>query len=194
VFASSVYVFNGRRNQGDVIVSDDEPPQPFGNYSMAKALCEHMAGYLRQSESLRSTVLRLTSLYGPGSTMPPFLFRMAEHSRAGKPLVTHLYRNGRPKLQLLHVEDAARALIAAAQRRIEGTFNIGGAEAQSTRDLARLIAEILDSSSESREIELEATVANVILDTAKAREMLDWSPKVGLREGFTDLFSSLPAT
>ena len=194
VFTSSIVVFSGRKDEGELKVGDDETPYPYGNYAIAKALCEHMLSYFRQSRQLRATVLRLSHVYGPGSTMPPFLFRMAEDSRAGKPLCTHLYRNGRPKLQLLHAQDAARALTAATTRRVEGTFNIGGAEALSTRDLARLIAEVLNSSSQSQEIEMEATVANVILDSTKARGLLDWFPIVSLREGFADLFSSSPVT
>ncbi|MEO7100027.1 MAG: NAD-dependent epimerase/dehydratase family protein [Luteolibacter sp.] len=194
VYASSCVVFSGRKNEGEHTAGDDEIPQPYGNYAMAKALCEQMVGYLRQGGKLRSSMLRLTHIYGPGSTLPPFLFRTAENSRAGKPLVTHRYRNGRPKLQFLHVRDAALALLAAAERRIEGTFNIGGTEALSTRDLVKLIAEVLDSPSESQEVELEAAVANVVLDISKAREQLGWSPSIGLREGFTDLFVTSPAS
>lgn len=188
VYPSSWIVFSGRKNEGDLTLGDDEAPLPYGNHAMAKTLCEHMIGYLRQSGRLCAAVLRLTPVYGPGSIEPRFLFRTAEHCRAGRPLVTHVYRNGRPRLQLLHAQDAARALAVAAGRRIEGTFNIGGTEARSTRDLARLIAEVLNSPSDSQEIELGATVANIGLDTAKAREILGWSPMVGLREGFSELF------
>lgn len=188
VFPSSWIVFSGRKGGGDLTLGDDETPLPYGNHAMSKALCEHMLDYLRQSGRLRASVLRLTTLYGPGSIQPRFLFRTAEQCRAGKSLVTHLYQNGRPTLQLLHVQDAARALVAAAVRRIEGTFNVGGNEARSTRDLARLIAEVLGAPSDSQETELGATVANIVLDCSKARQMLGWSPRVGLRDGFSELF------
>jgi nucleoside-diphosphate-sugar epimerase len=192
VFPSSWIVFSGRRDEGDLSLGDDETPLPYGNYAMAKTLCEHLVGYLRQSGRLQAAVLRLTTLYGPGSLGPRFLFRTADHCRAEEPLVTHFYQNGRPKLQLLHAQDAARALMFAAERKIEGTFNIGGNEARSTHDLARLIAKVLGASSESQEVQMATTVANVILETAKANKVLDWEPQIGLEEGFSSLFPDRP--
>ncbi len=188
VFASSWIVFSGRKGEG--CLTDDEIPHPCGNHAMAKALCEQMLSHLRQSARLRTAVLRLTPVYGPGSKDPRFLFRTAEHCEAGRPVVTHLYQNGRPRLQLLHASDAARALLLAAQQRIEGTFNIGGSEAPSTLELGKIIAKVLGTPSNPEEIELAATVANTVLDTTKARRMLDWSPTTGLHEGFADLLTT----
>lgn len=188
VFTSSWVVFSGRKNEGDLTLGDEEAPRPYGNYAMAKTLCEHMVDYLRLGGRLRATTLRLTPVYGAGSTMPRFLFRTAEHCLANRSVVTHLYQNGRPRMQLLHVKDAARAVALAMEHRIEGTFNIGGGEAPSTRELGRIMAEVLGSSSDSKEIELGAAVANIVLDTSKARRLLGWSPTIGLREGLADLF------
>ncbi len=192
VFASSWIVFSGRKS-GTLTVGDDEMPQPCGNHAMAKALCEQMLGHLRQSGRLRAAVLRLTPVYGPGSKDPRFLFRTAEHCQAGRPVVTHLYQNGRPTLQLLHAQDAARALLLAAERRIEGNFNIGGNEATSTLKLGEIVAEVLGSFSNSEEIELGATVANIVLDTTKAGQLLNWSPTISLRDGFADLLTQKSA-
>lgn len=187
VFPSGWVVFSGNKEDGDLMLKEDALPMPYGNYAMSKSLCEHLVNYLRQGCKLHACILRLTPIYGPGSNLPRFLFRMAEACREGKPLVTHLYSNGRPKLQLLHAEDAARSLLLAAERRIEGTFNIGGAESHSTHDLAKLIAEVLDTPASSQEIQLLAKVANITLDTSKARSVLGWEPKVDLKSSIARL-------
>lgn len=191
VYPSSWIVFSGRKSEDadGVELREDAEPLPSGNHAMSKALAERMLGYLRQTTGLGACVLRFTPVYGPGSLMPRFLFHMAEQGRAGCPLVTHVYQNGRPRLQLLHARDAARALIRAASARAGGIFHIGGGEAPSTRELAALIAEVTRSAPRFEEVELSGRVANVILDTARAREVLGWTPEIGLSDGLHELLA-----
>jgi UDP-glucuronate decarboxylase len=190
VFASSWVVFSGRKNEGDLLLGDDEPPMPYGNYAMSKALSEHMLAYLQRAEQIQACILRMTPIYGEGSVLPRFLFRTAEACREGRVVTTHNYSNGRPKLQLLHVNDAAESLALAASKKPLGTFNIGGAEAITTQDLARTIASIVGSPFESQETSLHASVANITLDTTKARTELGWTPKISLTAGLSSLFSA----
>jgi len=192
VFSSSWVIFNGRTSEGDILVADDEPAMPYGNYSTSKALSENMLDYLGMSGRIRSCTLRMTPIYGEGSSLPRFLFRTAEACLAGKLVNTHCYRNGRPRLQLLHASDAAQALALAATKRIEGRFNIGGAEALTTQAIARIIANVLGTGCESQEIQLEASVANITLDITRAYEKLGWSPQVSLRKGLAELFLPPP--
>jgi nucleoside-diphosphate-sugar epimerase len=189
VFPSSWVAFSGRKGEGEIMVGDNESPRPYGNYAMSKALSENMLDYLGAAEQIQACILRMTPIYGEGSSAPRFLFRTAESCLAGKPTVTHCYINGRPKLQLLHASDAARALVLAAAAKHIGKFNIGGAEARTTQDLARIIAEVVGKPFEPQEKRLSASIANITLDTNKARVALGWSPKVSLREGLAALFT-----
>lgn len=189
VYPSSWVAFSGRKDEGEMVIGDDAAPMPYGNYAMSKALGENMLDHLRMVGRIRACVLRLTPVYGRGSWLPRFLFRTAEACQAGKPVITHRYRNGRPRLQLLHARDAAEALTLAAMHRIEGTFNVGGVEAVTTQDIARTIAEVLGAAFEPREIQLEASVANITLDTRRAGTVLGWSPKVSLSQGLVELFA-----
>lgn len=189
VFPSSWVVFSGRKNEGEIMVGDDEPPMPYGNYAMSKALSENMLDYLGKTGRIKACILRMTPIYGEGSSLPRFLFRTAEVCRAGKPVTTHCYRNGRPKLQLLHASDAAHSLALAAAKQPLGTFNIGGTEAMTTQNLARTIASVTGTQFESQETALQASVANITLDTTKARTELGWEPKMSLTAGLASLFS-----
>lgn len=192
VFPSSWVVFSGRKNEGEVAVRDDESPKPNGNYAMSKALSENMLDYLCMAGRIRACILRMTPIYGIGSLLPRFLFRAAESCRIGEPVTTHCYINGRPKLQMLHASDAARALALAAAVKPEGKFNIGGSAALTTRDLAAAVADAIGRPFEWQETQLRDTIANITLDTTKACRTLGWCPEVDLKKGFTELFAPVP--
>ena len=192
VFPSSWVVFSGRKCEGEVLIRDDEPLRPYGNYAMSKALGEDMLDYLRLAGRIRVCILRMTPIYGRGSLLPRFLFRTAELYRSGKSVTTHCYTNGRPKLQLLHASDAAVALVLAATAKMEGKFNIGGMEAVTTRDLAGTIAQIVGKPFEGRETQLPGSIAIVTLDTTKANRILGWRPEVRIEKGLTELFAPTP--
>ncbi len=194
VYPSGWVIYSGRKNEGDIVVGDDDPPLPYGNYAMSKALSEQMLDCLSRAGSIKACVLRITPIYGEGSTLPRFLFRTAEALRAGQPVTTHCYLNGRPRLQLLHARDAALALALAAEKKAEGRFNIGGTEALTTREIAAVMAEVLGTPFESREIQLQAAVANITLDTTKARDVLGWAPRIGLKQGLAELLLTSPAS
>lgn len=86
-------------------------------------------------------------------------------------------------LQLLHVQDAARALVRAADVRVRGRFNVGGQSSLTTQEIARTIAGVLEMPFESREITLTADTAQVTLDCSKARRVLGWAPEIPLEAG-----------
>lgn len=188
VFTSTWNVLNGRRDseQADE-VSDDAPCRPYGNYAVSKALCETMVEYAAATSGARVATLRLSPVYGQGSPQPRFIYRTAEALQAGQPVFTHRYRNGRPSLQLLHAKDAARAILAAAAKRVPGHFNIGGDRSVTTREIADTIGRALGIEGCFRETELDADVAHVTLNCTKAREVLGWTPEMALEDGLRAL-------
>ena len=52
-----------------------------------------------------------------------------------------------------------------------------------------LDAEIIGKPFQWQETQLRSTVANITLDTTKARLTLGWAPEVDLKNGFTELFA-----
>jgi nucleoside-diphosphate-sugar epimerase len=193
VFASSWNVLNGLRgSESTRQMSDDAPCRPYGNYAVSKALCETMIEYATETSGARVATLRLSPVYGHGSPQPRFIYRTSEALRAGEPVITHRYRNGRPSLQLLHASDAARAILEAATRSVPGRFNVGGQRAITTRAIAETIANVLGIEGSFCETELDAEVAHVTLDCTKARGVLGWTPLVTLEDGLRSLL--LPDT
>ncbi len=188
VYASGWVVLNGMKKPGLISADDDSAACPYGNYAISKALCEQFLDFMSMTGRVRSSILRVTPVYGLGSPQPRFLYRTAEACREGRTVRTHLYRNGRPRLQLLHASDAARALLQAVSKRVAGRFNIGGDACLTTQEIAQTLARVLKTPLRHEEIQLEAEVAGIMLETAKASSVLGWRPLIDLEQGLTALF------
>jgi nucleoside-diphosphate-sugar epimerase len=85
-------------------------------------------------EHLRVTILRLAGIYGPGRV--PRLAAV----RQGQPIATM----AEGWLNLIHVDDAARAIVALAARSdLAGTYNVADEEPIRRRDYVELLARLV---------------------------------------------------
>ncbi|MBX9928408.1 MAG: NAD-dependent epimerase/dehydratase family protein, partial [Gemmatimonadaceae bacterium] len=112
-----------------------------------KALLVQGQAY-RQQYGFNAIHLLPVNLYGPGdnfdsasSHVIPALIRRCEEARAAGTREIVLWGDGSPTREFLFVEDAAEALLLAAER-YDGAdpVNIGSGAEIAIRDLARLIA------------------------------------------------------
>lgn len=130
VLISSPSVYFAPRDQLDV--AEDMPlPRPYTHYARTKRMAEALA---LAAPYLGPVILRPRGIYGAGDTA--LLPRLLRAARSG-PLP--LLRRGRARIDLTHVDDAARAVLAAldAPLRAEGqAFNISGGEVLAVRDIA----------------------------------------------------------
>ncbi len=135
-----------------------------------------------------------TNLYGPNdnydlktSHVLPALIRKfheaAEQQRAGEDAVVKLWGTGAAKREFLHVDDAALAAISLLESGATGLYNVGSGSDQSIRDLAVLIASIVDYRGE---IEWDASKPDGTprkwLDSTKIQST-GWRPSITLEEG-----------
>lgn len=110
VFASSALVYNSQSTP----IGRDTPTDPQNGYGQAKVEAERTLAAISQRTGLGIGSLRLPHVYGPHS----ILFQQVRRGYAVFPgAMTNQYAH-------LHVEDAARALIAAARTRWTGTAPI----------------------------------------------------------------------
>ena len=132
-----------------------------------------------------------TNIYGPGDDFDPatghvvaaLIRRFDDATRNGAPSVT-LWGSGRPRRELLHVDDLARACVRLLEAYDEGVpINIGTGEDVSIAELAGLVARVVGYTGE------------IVWDTARpdgmprkllevsAAKALGWSPEIGLEDG-----------
>jgi GDP-L-fucose synthase len=121
------------------------------NYGFTKKAQVVQAECYRRQHGFVAISLLLANLYGPGDHSDPershalmaLLRRFWEAKREGRPEVV-VWGTGRPVREWLYVEDAAEALVRAAER-YDGVepLNVGVGEGSSIRELAETIATLV---------------------------------------------------
>ncbi|MDI7260210.1 MAG: NAD-dependent epimerase/dehydratase family protein [Thermodesulfobacteriota bacterium] len=164
-------------------------PCPDGTYGQTKFLCEALIEHYGQHKGLSYTVLRSSPVYGPGSDRPRFIWNFLEKARSNEDIVAHRYINGYPKLDLLHVDDLCRAILAAAGCRLHCSMNLGTGVGVSTTEVAQLIVELVNSRSGIRHIDIEAFTSNIVMVIQRARQVLNWQPAIDFTNGLTMLLN-----
>jgi nucleoside-diphosphate-sugar epimerase len=104
----------------------------------------------------------------------------------GRPLT--VYGDGTQTRSLCFVDDTVRALVALLDSTFNGAMNIGNPDERSVLEIAKAVLELTGSSSEIVFEPLPADdPARRCPDISLAREVLGWSPEVGLLDGLARL-------
>jgi nucleoside-diphosphate-sugar epimerase len=91
-------------------VDEESETRPITEAGQIALEAEHV---LREHREFQSVILRLTGLYGPDR-----LLRRVDQLRSGEPIAG----NGNAWLNLIHVDDAAGAVLSAADRLMRGVL------------------------------------------------------------------------
>jgi len=135
-----------------------------------------------------------TNLYGPNdnfnlqtSHVLPALIRKfheaAEKLRNGEDATVKLWGTGAAKREFLHVDDAALAALSLLEAGATGLYNVGYGSDLTIRELAALIASVVDYRGE---IEWDSSkpdgTPRKLLDSTKIRGT-GWAPSIDLEDG-----------
>jgi GDP-L-fucose synthase len=168
------------------------PEETNAPYGLAKKLLMVQLDAYRQQFGFQGVSPILVNLYGPGddfdlrsSHVIPALIRRFEQARLDDAPAVTVWGSGRATREFLYVEDAARALMLAAER-LESPepVNVGSGEEISIADLARTIAGLIGYRGE---IHFDPSKPDGQprrrLDTTRARERMGFEARVSLEEG-----------
>lgn len=146
VYASSSSVYgahgNGPSTEGAT------PPAPLNLYAATKLSNEWMAGTLARTHGLRSTGVRLFTVYGPWGRPDMAPTRFARALMAGQPLT--IRGDGRMRRDFTFIDDAVDALVhltASAPQPddpLASIVNVGGGRPETVRTMAQSLARHLD--------------------------------------------------
>jgi GDP-L-fucose synthase len=142
-----------------------------------------------------------TNLYGPGDNfdletshvLPALIRKVHEAKVSGKPDVV-IWGSGDPHREFLYCDDLADACVHLMERQhasdIGEFVNIGAGQEISIRDLALLIAEILDYRGKlTFDSSMPDGTPRKLLDISRM-EQLGWRPKTSLRDGIALVYRS----
>ena len=120
-------------------------------------------------------ILRIAQVFGPTSPDAEIIARFCRMVAARQaPSVscgTEVFRD------YVHEHDVATSIWSAIERRVDGTFNIGGGQPTTIASLARSSCTI-GGLREEPVITASATTFSMLLDIERARQHLDYSPEL----------------
>jgi UDP-glucuronate decarboxylase len=158
-------------------------PRPKGVYGQTKFFEEMLVRNAVENEGVAATIVRISPVYGRASARPRLIWFARQYIRENKPIITHTYRNARPKLQLLHADDAVAGIIEVIRSGRAPIYHLGGQASYETREIVSRIAHILGRESSIEEMEIGEDIANIFLDSSGSNELLGWKPVVDLDAG-----------
>jgi len=190
VFASTRQIYGKPRY---LPVDEDHPLCPVDVNGINKMAGEWYHLLYNNVYGIRACVLRLTNTYGPRMRVKDarqmFLGFWIRLLIEGNPI--QVYGDGTQVRDFNYVDDVVEAfLLAAASDKANGeVFNLGDDDPICLRDLAELLVE-LNGCGECRLVPFPSgrkaiDIGDYYTDYSKIRSVLDWAPKVPLREGLT---------
>lgn len=184
-------------------MDEHHPTTPTTVYGASKLAGESYTGAYHDTYGLETTIVRPFNTYGPrchhegdcGEVIPKFMLR----SLADRPLL--VFGDGSQTRDFTHVSDTARGIVEAGFRDDAAgqTINLGTGIETSISELAEIVRDVV-SVPRVRVRHLESRPGDVgqhCADTAKALDLLGFSPEVSLPEGLArlrDWYRSLDET
>lgn len=160
------------------------PTGPRGVYDEAKRFAEAMTMAYHRYHGLNTCIARIFNTYGPrmrlqdGRVVPNFI----QQALRGEDLT--VFGDGSQTRSFCYIDDMVEGIIKLLFSKENDPVNLGNPDEFSVMDLAQLVLEIIGSKSKIVFQPLPVDDPKVRQpDISKARHVLDWSPKVTLREG-----------
>ena len=195
VYASSSSVY------GDTPVlpkHEEMPTAPMSPYAVQKLTGELLCGVYTRIYGLETVALRYFNVFGPrqdptseyAAVIPRFLTALLEKRR---PIV---FGDGEQTRDFTYIENVVQAnlLAATSSAAVGAAMNIGCGERISLNAVLQTAGELLGTHvhAEYRDPR-PGDVRDSLADISRARRLLDYRPKVTLREGLARTLSSLRA-
>lgn len=174
---------------GDAPIAEDFPALPLNAYGISKLTFEHYLRLYNRLHGLDYLVFRPGNPYGEGQdpagaqgAVAVFLGRIVRDEE-----IT-IWGDGSVVRDYLHIDDLIAALVAGLSFQPAATgpriFNVGSGQGVSLNELIRLLEKA--SGKKARVTytpSRKADVPAVVLDIARIRQHLGWSPRITLEQG-----------
>ncbi|NQT71173.1 MAG: GDP-mannose 4,6-dehydratase [Chloroflexi bacterium] len=185
VFASSNAV------AGEQVPPIDEKmiPQPLSPYGASKLTGEALCSAYYHSFGLKTIALRFANLYGPYSDhKTSVIAKFIEWIKAENPFT--VFGDGNQTRDFVHVDDISQAIqLSLESQKSQGeVFQIASGKETSINDLIEILSEAVEKQLQvNYKPGRKGEITRNYSDISKARKMLDFEPKIELKEGLKRL-------
>lgn len=187
VFASS-YVYGYPKY---LPIDEKHPTAGHNPYSESKLLAEELCRGYQRDFGIQMIIMRAFNIYGPDQKKEFLIPHILGSLRRGRVFL------GDPeyKRDYVYLDDAINAYVKAIEYEHEGLeiFNIGYGKSYSVRELVDLAKNyygkdvLVQYDKDKRKGEIPDAVA----DNRKARNILDWQPRIDIETGIRKLIQSM---
>lgn len=168
------------------------PVGPRAVYDEAKRYAEALTMSYHRAHGLAVRIVRIFNTYGPrmdpkdGRVVTNFI----RQALTGEPLTVH--GDGSQTRSFCYIDDLIEGIVRLMRVDYSGPVNLGNPEEYTVLELARVIKELTGSSSQIVFEPLpEDDPKQRRPDISLARRLLDWEPRVPMREGLRRMLGYL---
>lgn len=185
IFSSSSSVYG---NQGVLPKKEDSPIFPISPYALTKYAAERYCQIFYYIYGLKTVCLRYFNVFGPrqnieskyAAVIPKFITQVM----MGSPIT--IYGDGLQSRDFTYVDNVVEAnyLACMSEAAVGNVINIGCSRNYTINELAKMIMKIIGKNSSISYLpERPGEVKHSLADITKAKERLNYEPKVDLQEG-----------
>jgi dTDP-glucose 4,6-dehydratase len=160
------------------------PVGPRSVYDEAKRFGEALVMAYHRSRGVNTCLARIFNTYGPrlhpgdGRVISNFMVQALR----GEPLT--IYGDGRQTRSFCYVDDLIEGIVLLARSEEHLPVNLGNPQEFTILECAQAVLDVTDSKSELSFVDLPVDdPARRRPDITKARTLLGWEPRVGLKDG-----------
>jgi nucleoside-diphosphate-sugar epimerase len=197
VYVSSSMVFERAEEFPTREAYLDRCPTPRSSYGFSKLAGEYWCRAAADEFGLRYSIVRPFNAYGPGEMpgdepgiahiVPDLIERSLRRERPFP-----IFGSGEQTRTLTHIDDIADGIATALMHdaAVGEDFNVSASEELTVREIAAIVWEACGNDPAELEFEhlpsFEVDVQRRWPSTYKAREVLGWQARIGVREGIAD--------
>ncbi len=185
VLASSGAIYGAHTEQP---VREDNLAQPDSPYAVSKWAAEQYVHTIGNLWGIETVALRIFNAYGPGQSLPvshaPVIPRFLKAILTGGSVV--IFNDGQQSRDFVYVTDVLEALLKAsmAERVNREVINIGSGSGTTINVLVEQLEKVTGRRAQRVwNREKSGGVRQLVADISKAREVLNYFPKVTLEAG-----------
>ena len=179
IFASSASIYGDTMNKK---INENFRSDPKHFYAYTKLIGEKMIINYSKINKFKYTIFRFFNIYGKNSTavVAKFIAQKLQNKK-----IT-IFGNGRQKRDFLHIDDLNYAILQSIKIKKSNNqiYNLGSGKSESVINLKKNISEKKDHIFlEKRNDDIEISISNI----NKIKNHFNWSPKVTLKKGVSDM-------
>jgi len=173
-------------------MNENHPAIPQSTYAVSKLAGERVVYTIHKEHEIPAVIIRPFNSFGPNITQPYIIPEIINQLLDGKQQIR--LGNIHSMRDLTFVSDTASAIISAliTEGIVGETINVGSERGIIIKDLVRMLAEI---ASVDYTITVDPSrfrphdVETLLCDYSKALRLLNWKPKISIKEGLEITFN-----